>query len=88
MTTYRGPVSGQYDAGEQITGTTPVTINIDQAIPQLLFYPTVDSFIKLNGSTKEIFIPAESWTPISILCISVEVRAIKTGKIYWQGWFM
>jgi hypothetical protein len=88
MTTYRGPVSGQYDAGEQETNTTEVTIKFEQAIPQLLFYPTVDSFIKLNDSIKEIFIPAESWTPVSILCTSVTVKAVEAGKMYWQGWFM
>ena len=85
---YNGPVSRKYDAGEILVTTSPITTVFDQEIPQILLYPTVDAFIKLNGSTKEIFLPALSWTPVSVLCSQVTITATESGKVYWQGWFM
>lgn len=85
---YTGSANRQYDAGEHAVGETYTQVQFEEEIPQVLFYPTVDSFIKLNGSTKEIFIPALTWTPISVLCKDFSVKGSKAGKIYWQGWFM
>lgn len=80
-----------YDAGSGDVTTTGNKIQLEMDISQLLIYPTVDSFVSLNDSTtKEIFLPKNMWTPISIsrnfACKNFTVKSQETGKIYWQGW--
>jgi len=78
-----------YDSGE-IDGTTiEVVVTPSDRLAQLLVYPTVESSVKLNGSTKTIYLPANTWTPISILTNSFIIKTNEeAGKIYWQGWYL
>lgn len=77
----------KYDSGE-IDGTTAeVEVTPTDRLSQLLVYPAVDSNIKLNDSTKAIHLPANVWTPISVLTDSFTIKTVsEDGKIYWQGW--
>jgi len=80
-----------YDAGSADVGLTPVKIEVESGVTQLLIYPTVDASVSLNDKiTKEIFLPKNMWTPISIsrnfACTNFVVTAQATGKMYWQGW--
>lgn len=82
-----------YDSGSADVDSTGAKIEVELEIFQLLIYPTVDSFVSLNDSTtKEIFLPKNMWTPISIsrnfACKNFTVTSQETGKIYWQGWVM
>lgn len=80
-----------YDAGSGTVDPSGVKIEVELEIFQLLIYPTVDSFVSLNDSTtKEIFLPKNMWTPISIsrnfACKNFIVKSQEAGEIYWQGW--
>jgi hypothetical protein len=48
-----------------------------------------DSYIKINENTKQIYLPANCWTPISIATKVFSVTPI-TGAvtIHWQGWVL
>jgi hypothetical protein len=77
---------GSYDAGEVDVSSTPVVVEPEEQLQQLLLYPTVDCFVKIGDSTKEIFVPKTTWTPVSVLCEQFTLRTEGTGKVYWQGW--
>jgi hypothetical protein len=76
----------EYDAGKLEAVTSSVRVDIEKTAVQLLIYPKKESFIKLNGSEKEIYLPAESWTPISVAVEYFEISAPVASDIYWQGW--
>ncbi|HKL43238.1 MAG TPA: hypothetical protein VJ962_11710 [Clostridia bacterium] len=80
-----------YDGGSEDTTTSYLVadVSLDNKVAQLLVYPTTDSSIKLNGSDKEIYLPANSWTPISVGTESFNVKALEeAGIVYWQGWYL
>lgn len=78
-----------YDSGEIDGTTTEATVTLSQQIVQLLVYPTVESSIKLDDSTKSIYLPANVWTPISVVCDSFKIKTLsEDNKIYWQGWVL
>jgi len=78
-----------YDSGE-IDGTTvEEEVVLDEEVRQLLVLPKVESYIKLNDNAKWIYLPANSWTPISVKATSFIVKTKEeVGKIYWQGWLL
>ena len=79
-----------YDAGSVDVSSEGVKVDIGLDVRQLLIYPMVDSFVSLNGSTKEIFLPKNMWTPITIskswVLENFTVKSQEAGKVYWQGW--
>jgi len=79
-----------YDAGMLEVTNTPTNKTMDIAVRQLLIYPTENCFVTLNGSTKEIFVPKNMWTPICVssyyLCYSFTIKTETTCTAYWQGW--
>lgn len=80
-----------YDAGTVDVDSSGVKVVLELQISQLLIYPTVDAKVSLNdSSTKEIFLPAGMWTPISIsrdyLCTNFVITSEEAGKAHWQGW--
>ena len=80
----------RYDAGE-INGTlSPIQISLSRKEARhVLIYPKVDCYVSFDGNDKEIFIPANSWTPISIEVTTFKIRVVKdTGKVYWQAWYV
>lgn len=77
-----------YDSGVVSATTDYEETVLDNQLDQFMVYPAVAGFIKLNGSTKEIYLPAETWTPILTKVDSFSVKTVTgTGDIYWQGWF-
>ena len=79
-----------YDSGE-IDATTSDSdeVVLTEEVRQLLVLPKVESYIKLNDNDKWIYLPANSWTPISVKTTSFTVKTKEeTGKIYWQGWLL
>ena len=78
----------KYDAGTVSATTTYATVTPDETILQLLVYPLKAGFIKLNGSAKEIFLPAETWTPMSVATTSFDIKVAEDGDVYWQGWYL
>lgn len=79
-----------YDAGEiDATSSSHKVKLIKREAKSVLIYPKMDCFVSFNGSEKEIFIPANSWTPISITISDFSIRSIKdSGKVYWQAWYV
>ena len=80
---------GNYDSGnEEITEAFLGSDIVPEEVSvNLLLYPTVNSMAKFNGSDKEIFCPADTWTPIGFRVTSFNLKAIEgTGSVYWQGW--
>ena len=78
-----------YDSGEVDGTTTEETISLNSSVGQLLIHPLVDATVKLNDSDKEIYLPAGTWTPISVLTDSFTIKTnSESGKIYWQGWIL
>lgn len=80
-----------YDAGSVDVTSAGVKVLMEMEIRQLLIYPTVDAKVSLNdGTTKDIFLPKNMWTPISIsrdfLCTDFVVTSELVGKVHWQGW--
>ena len=76
-----------YDAGTETVTTEYGEIELAAQVQQLFFYPKVDCFVKINGSTKEIFVPKDIWTPILLRVDSILIKASTTGgTVYWQGW--
>jgi predicted nucleic acid-binding protein len=76
-----------YHAGEIEGTTSEESVSMVEEIEQLLIFPKVESKIKLNGSTEEIYLPANIWTPISIRTNNFIIKTIsEEDKIYWQGW--
>jgi len=79
----------EYDAGNKTVTTEYSEIVLAQEIQQLFIYPKVDCLIKINGSTKEIFLPKEIWTPILLRITSMTIKGVSEGgTVYWQGWFL
>jgi hypothetical protein len=79
----------EYDSGsESVTTDYPMLdFVLDREIQQLLLFPKVECLIKLNGSDKEIYLPADMWTPILLRITSFSVKAMsEAGTLYWQGW--
>ena len=79
-----------YDSGsEDLTESfLAEKVVMDNSLISLLLYPDTDSLIILNGSDKEIFLPADTWTPLGFKVDSFNIKAITgTGKLYWQGWY-
>ena len=78
----------KYDAGT-ISGTTSFQEVIPESrLSHLLVYPLKDGSVKLNGSAKEIFLPAEAWTPISVSCSSFAIKVDEAADVHWQGWYI
>lgn len=79
-----------YDAGEIDVTTTAKQITLSKKEARsILIYPKMDCYVAFNGSDKEIFIPANSWTPISVNISNFAVRAsTDSGKVYWQAWYV
>lgn len=83
-----------YDAGCSVPiDSSGVTVPVDFGVYQLLVYPTVDAKLTLNdGATKEVFLPANMWTPIVISrdynCVNFVLTAEEAGLAHWQGWVM
>ncbi|NDL68011.1 hypothetical protein [Anaerotalea alkaliphila] len=79
-----------YDSGE-IAATADyleAAVQPGGLLRQMLVYPMVDCKIKLNGSAKEIHLPAEVWTPIGVAAESFNIKtASGTGTVHWQGWY-
>lgn len=80
----------RYDAGELNVTGAPVQVILERKEARhILIYPTVDCYVKLNDSSKEIFMPARTWTPVSIEVNNFSVRTVKdTGVAYWQAWYV
>lgn len=80
----------RYDAGELNGVLAPTQVSLSRKEARnVLIYPKVDCYVSFDGSDKEIFIPANSWTPISITATTFKIRVVKdTGKIYWQAWYV
>jgi len=83
---------GGYDAGvaEVTDAYLEVAVVPDTKLEQLLVYPAVACYIKLNNSLKEIYLPAETWTPIDVDITHFNIKAAvaaATGTVHWQGWF-
>lgn len=81
---------GAYDAGSIDVSSVGVKVGLELEVRQLLIYPTVDSFVTLNDFTKQIFLPKNMWTPITVsnswVLGSFTVISQEAGKIHWQGW--
>jgi hypothetical protein len=80
----------EYDSGGINTGEAWQGNDIALAIPayQMLIYPSVDSVAKFNGSAKEIFLPATTWTPIGFRVTSFNAKTVAgNGVLAWQGWY-
>jgi hypothetical protein len=77
---------GDYDAGTIDVTTSNQVVTPDSQLQQLLIYPTVECTVKIGDSTKEIFLPKDVWTPISVLCAKFTIKGSASGKVYWQGW--
>ena len=78
-----------YDSGSEAITTAFLGTDVspETTVASLLLYPTVNSLAKFNGSEKEIFCPAETWTPIGFRVSSFNVKTIEgEGSVYWQGW--
>lgn len=80
----------RYDAGELEAKVEPIqVILVQKEARNVLIYPKVDCYITLNGSIKEIFLPAMAWTPISIEVNDFSIRSISDiGMVYWQAWYV
>lgn len=80
----------RYDAGELDATAEPIQVMLSKKEAQnVLIYPKIDCYMTLNGSAKEIFLPALAWTPISIVASAFSIRAIEDGgKVYWQAWYI
>ena len=83
-------VYNKYDAGNLVdVTTTPSVVTPEAPLMQLLIYPTADGYVTINESAKKIYIPASSWTPISIGTIAFSVEAVEgTADVHWQGWYL
>lgn len=83
-------MSNRYDAGEINGALIPVEVSLARKEARnVLIYPKVDCYVSFDGSAKEIFIPANSWTPISVEVTTFKIRVVQdTGKIYWQAWYV
>ncbi len=80
----------EYDAGSESTTIDYLVADVELANPLInaLMYVDVDSLAKFNGSTKEVFLPATTVTPIIFRVTSFNVKAIEgTGTVRWQGAF-
>ena len=79
-----------YDSGSESTTTAFLGEDVtpDSPCKQLLIYVTADSLAKFNESAKEVFLPADVWTPIGFIVDNFNVKTIEgEGVAYWQGWF-
>lgn len=79
-------IYGSYDAGDVSVSAEPTVVTPVEQVQQLLIYPTVDCRVKLNESDKEIFVPKNAWTPISVVCDMFTLIAEGEGTAHWQGW--
>ena len=85
----RTTVYSSYDSGEIDGTTTEATVTPDSTVAQLSIYAVVESSVKLNDSTKVIYLPAGVWTQIPVLTDSFTIKTLATtGKIYWMGWIL
>ncbi len=78
-----------YDAGtvELTDAYLLAPVVIDEPVRQMMVYASVACWIALNGSLKEIYLPAETWTPIGCKVSEFNAKtAAGAGTIYWQGW--
>ena len=82
-TNYNAYDSGKVEATTSFQKVTPAA-----PLLQLLVYPLKAGSIKLDASTKEIYLPADAWTPISVSCSSFAVKVEEDGDVYWQGWYI
>jgi len=79
----------EYDAGTETVTTNYATIELTQEVQQLLILPKVECMLKVNGGTKEIYLPADVWTPILLRTTEFAIKGISEGgTVYWQGWFL
>ena len=77
----------EYLAGkETLAAATPVTVTLASVADQLLIFPLAASTVKLNGSTEEIYLPENTWTPISVQTTSLVLTSEAGGDVYWQAW--
>lgn len=80
---------GSYDAGEVTVSADATVVEPSEQVQQLLLYPTTACKVKIGASTKEIFVPKDTWTPISVVTEEFSVVAIEgTGTLHWQGWIL
>ena len=80
----------EYDAGSESITTDYLVADVVPAEPLInaLLYVDVASVAKFNESTKEIYLPAEAWTPIIFRVTSSNVKVLEgTGTVRWQGAF-
>lgn len=80
----------RYDAGELdvLLTVTEVVLSKKEA-KHVLIYPKVECYVAFDGNAKEIFLPALTWTPVSITSSNFKIRAIADlGKVYWQAWYL
>jgi len=80
----------EYDAGSESITTDYLVEDVvpEQPLINALLYVDVDSVAKFNGSEKEIFLLAESWTPIIFRVTSLNVKTLEgSGTVRWQGAF-
>lgn len=79
----------EYDAGTETVTTNYATIELAQEVQQLLILPKVECMLKVNGSEKEIYLPADIWTPILLRTTEFALKGTSEGgTVYWQGWFL
>lgn len=79
----------EYDAGTIIATTNYAETILDQEVQQLLIFPKVECLLKVNGSEKEIYIPADMWTPILLRVNDFKIKGLSEGgTLYWQGWYL
>lgn len=80
----------KYDAGELDVAleVTQVVLSKKEA-EHVLIYPKVECYVAFDGNAKEIFLPALTWTPISINASDFKIRAVADlGKVHWQAWYL
>lgn len=83
------PFFGEYDSGtETLVASTPATITPDAELMQILIYPMVASKVKFNSSEKEVYLPAEAWTPITLLVESFILESAEAGDVHWIGYYI
>jgi len=78
----------KYDAGKIQATTDFQKVAPAATLMQLLIYPAADGVVKLDSSEKEIYLPADTWTPISVSCSSFSIKVDEAADVHWQGWYI
>ena len=79
--------SMRYDAGKVEATVAGVSLELEEPVLQVLFYPAKDCVVALNGEDKEVFLPAECWTPILATVEKFTLKASEDCDVYWHGYF-